>query len=244
MWLNESWLRAAGQEIKCIRLQPHRNGNEILIETSVVIPLPEASEYQTQFAQRKEEAREQRARERSSGKSRQIPGGDAFKGSIGKAQERFQPELTRLYDLAVELEKEKLVDLATFISAKQDYIRLELRIPCESDFLVSFNNLLFEGGKGGEITFWPTQEGIAAKSLSRIDDLVGPVKSPSGVRHRRLSVRKTADDLEEILAAIGDVYREANGKQVGSGAAGDEGVAGESDGTSSGNGSSKFTTGD
>ena len=38
MWLNESWLRAASQEIKCIRLQPHRNGNEILIETSVVDP--------------------------------------------------------------------------------------------------------------------------------------------------------------------------------------------------------------
>ena len=55
MWLNDSWLRNAGQEIKCIRLQPYRNGDEILIETSVVIPLPEASEYQTQLGKRKEE---------------------------------------------------------------------------------------------------------------------------------------------------------------------------------------------
>ena len=38
MWLNDSWLREAGQEIKCVRLQPHRNGVEILIEASVVIP--------------------------------------------------------------------------------------------------------------------------------------------------------------------------------------------------------------
>ena len=227
MWLNESWLRAAGQEIKCIRLQPHRNGNEILIETSVVIPLPEASEYQTQFAQRKEEAREQRAREQSSGRSKQIPGRDAFKESIQMAQEKFQRGLRRLYDFAVDLEEKELADLFTFINAKQDHFRLELRIPGESEPLISFNNLLHKGGRGGEISFWPIQEGIAAKSLSRIDDLIGPATSPSGVRHRRLSVTKTCDNLEEILAAIGDVYREANGKQVEAGAAGGEQVAGE-----------------
>ena len=155
MWLNESWLRAAGQEIKCIRLQPHRNGDEILIETSVVIPLPEASEYQVQIAQRKEEAREQEARERSSGKSRHIQGKDAFKESINKAQERFQPGLRRLYDCAVELEEQKLAKLDTYINAKQDYIRLELRALGESDYLVSFNNLLHKGGRGGGISFWP-----------------------------------------------------------------------------------------
>ena len=214
MWLNESWLRAAGQEIKCIRLQPHRNENDILIETSVVIPLPEASEYQTQFAQRKEEARVQKTMEQSSGKSRHIPGKDTFKESIDRAQERFQPGLRRLYDRAIDLEEERLAELATFINARQDHIRLELRVPGESDPLVSFNNLLHKGGRGGEISFWPTREGIASNSLSRIDDLIGTATSPSGVRHRRLSVRKTADNLDEILAAIGDVYREANGKQI------------------------------
>ena len=217
MWLNESWLREAGQEIKCIRLQPHNNGDEILIETSVVIPLPEASEYQTQFAQRKAEAREQ-SREQGSGKSRQIPGGDAFREIISKSPERFQPGLKRLYDCAVELEEQKLADLVTYINAKQDYIRLELRVPGGSDYLVSFNNLLDKGGRGGGISFWPTEESTAPKSLSRIDDLIGPATSPSGVRHRMLSVAKTADNLEEILAAIGEVYREANGKRMDAGA--------------------------
>ena len=226
MWLNESWLRGAGQEIKCIRLQPHRNGNEILIETSVMIPLPEASEYQTQFAQRKEEARDQRAREQSSGKSRQIPGCDAFKGSISKAQERFQPELRLLYDHAIYLEKEKLADLATHINAKQDFFRVDLRLPGESDPLVSFSNHIYKGG-GGEISFWRTLDGFDAKCQSRIDGLIGPATSPSGVRHRRLTVKKTADNLEEILAAISDLYREANGKQVDAGAVGSEQVAGE-----------------
>ncbi len=227
MWLNESWLRAAGQEIKCIRLQPHRSENDILIETSVVIPLPEASEYQTQFAQRKEEARAQRAIEQSSAKSRHIPGKDIFKESIDRAQERFQPGLRRLYDRAIDLEEERLAELATFINANQDHIRLELRMPGESDPLVSFNNLLHKGGRGGEISFWPTQESIAPKSLSRIDDLIGTATSPSGVRHRRLSVKRTADNLDEILAAIGDVYREANGKQMDVDAAVVEQVAGE-----------------
>ena len=225
MWLNESWLRAAGQEIKCIRLQPHRNGNEILIETSVVIPLPEASEYQTRFAQRKEEAREQ-SRDQSSGKSRDIPGGDAFKGSISKAQERFQPELRRLYDLAVDLEKEKLADLSTHINARQDFFKIDIRVPGDSDPLVSFSNHLDKGGRG-EISFWPTQEGTAPKSLALIDDLIGPATSHSRFRHRKLSVRKTAANLEEILVAIGDVYREANGKQMDAGAVGVEQVAGE-----------------
>ena len=227
MWLNDSWLSATGQEIKCIRLQPHRNGHEILVETSVVIPLPEASDYRIRLAQRKEEAREQEARERSSGKSRRIPGKDAFQESISKAPEKFQPGLRRLYDCAVELEEQKLADLVTYINAKQDYIRLELREPGESDFLVSFNNLLHKGGRGGGISFWSTLQDTGLKSMSRIDGLIGEAKAPSGERHRRLSVKDTADSLEEILAAIGDVYREANVKQMDAGAPGVEQVAGE-----------------
>ena len=227
MWLNDSWLSATGQEIKCVRLQPHRNGLEILVETSVVIPLPEASDYRIRLAQRKEEAREQEARERSSGKSRRILGKDAFQESISKAPERFQPGLKRLYDCAVELEEQKLADLVTYINAKQDYIRLELRAPGESDFLVSFNNLLHKGGRGGGISFWPALRDTGLKSMSRIDDLIGEAKAPSGERHRRLSVKDTADSLEEILAAIGDVYREANVKQMDAGAPGVEQVAGE-----------------
>ena len=217
MWLNDSWLREAGQEIKCIRLQPHRNGDEILIETSVAIPLPEASDYRTRLAQRKEEAREQEAGERSSGKSRQIQGGDVFKESISKAPEKFQDGLKRLYDRAVDLEKEKLAEIATYINAKQDYIRLELRVPGESDPLVSFNHLLDRGGRGGGISFWPALKDTGLESLRRIDDLIGEAKAPSGVRHRMLSVKKAADSVDEILAAIGDIYREANGKSGGGG---------------------------
>ena len=52
MWLNDSWLRDAGREIKCVQLQPHKKGDEVLIESSVILPLPEASDYQTRLGRR------------------------------------------------------------------------------------------------------------------------------------------------------------------------------------------------
>ncbi len=206
MWLNDSWLRNERLEIKCIRLQPHRNGDEILLETSVVVPLPEASEYQTQIGQREQETREQ-----SSGRSQRIPDGDVFQENIAKSQEKFQPGLLRLYDAASSLKESKLVEFSTYINPKGDYIRLELRMPGKNQFLVSFNNLLHKGGRGGEISFWPGWEDAAPESLVRIGDLIGPATSNSGVRHRRLSRSRTSDYLNDILAVIKDAYREANG---------------------------------
>ena len=205
MWLNDSWLRGAGQEIKCISLRPHRNGDEILVETSVVIPLPEASDYQTRLGRRREETRVQ-----GTGRPQHLPGGDAFNESINKAHEKFQPGLRRLYESAVYLEKSKLAEFFTYINAKEDYIRLELRVPGKDKFLASFNNLLFQGGSG-EISFWPDWEEFAPDSANHIGKLIGPVTSSSGVRHRRLSRAKTSADLDDILKIITVAYREANG---------------------------------
>ena len=205
MWLNDSWLRNVGQEIKCIRLQPHRNGDEILIETSVVIPLPEAADYQTRLGKREQETRGQ-----ASARPQLIPGGVSFNESIAKAQERFQPGLRRLYECAHGLEKRRLAELFTYVNGKGDYIQLQLRTPGESEFLVSFNNLMFNGGIG-EISLWPGWEKLAPESQRRIDELTGPVSSRSGVRHRRLSTAKTSGDLDKILAAISEAYQESTG---------------------------------
>ena len=205
MWLNDSWLRNAGHEIKCIRLQPHRNGDQILVETSVVIPLPEAAEYQTRLGQREQEARSE-----SSGKAQNIQGADAFKKSIGRAPEKLRPGLERLHDAAIKMEQEKTVELVTYINRKGDYYRINLMVPGTGQLLVSFNNLLWPGKeRGGEISFWPTESDLAPHALRNIDKLVGEVKSNSGVRHRRLS-RINESDLDAILTTIGDVYREAN----------------------------------
>ena len=206
MWLNDSWLRDAGQEIKCIRLQPHRNGDEILIETSVVIPLPEAGDYQTQLGRRE---RETRVREEEARGTQIVPGGTAFEERISMANQRFLPGLRRLYRCAVDLERRNLAELFTYITGDGSrYVHLELRIPGETEFMVSFNNLLSDGGIG-EITTLQGWEKYAPEALKRIDKLIGPVKSAAGVRYRRLSKKSTEENLDEILAVIEEAYQEA-----------------------------------
>ena len=204
MWLNDSWLREEGQEIKCVRLQPHRNGDEILIEASVVIPLPEASDYQIQVEQRERERRSV-----TSGKVQNIPGAAAFKESIGRAPEKFQQGLGRLYGAAIAMEQEKIADLSTRINGKGDYYRINLKVPGKDQPLVSFGNLLRKG-RGGEINFWPAEANLAPNALRRVDQLIGEVTSKNGERHRRLS-RIDQSHLEEILATIHDAYLEVNG---------------------------------
>ena len=210
------WLNDNGLDINCIRLQPYKNGEEILVEASQVIPLPEAKDYLVKVKQRKQETTTQ-----GSGQVQYGPGGDAFEKSIGQAKERFQPGLRRLYgrlyDCAIDLEGESLVELSTFTNRKGDFIRLNLLVPNKGQNLVSFNNTLGGDGRGGEITFWPDWENIARNSLLQIDQLIGPVKSPTGIRHRKLS---TLPNLDTVLTVIYDAYREANSVAVGGDGAG------------------------
>ena len=56
LWLNERDL-----DVRCVRIKPYSNGDQILIDVQQVIPLPEAGEYMVQV--REKERRERRARE-------------------------------------------------------------------------------------------------------------------------------------------------------------------------------------
>ena len=204
MWLNDSWMQGTGPEIKCVRLQPHKNGDETLIEASVVVPLPEASDYQIAIKDRERETRSG-----ASAKAQHLPGGETFHERIRLSQDQFQPGLRQLNDFALELQESNLAQLSTYVNGKGDFIRLDMRIADKNILLVSFSNLLFRDGLG-EITIWPECEEVAINSTQRITELIGPVKSNSKIRHRRLN-RLKAPALPEILAAIHDAYREANG---------------------------------
>lgn len=57
MWLNERDL-----DIRCVRLQPYKLGDELLLDIEQIIPLPEAQEYQVRI---REQAEAQRAAARS-----------------------------------------------------------------------------------------------------------------------------------------------------------------------------------
>ena len=208
MWLNDSWLRSANHEIMCVRLQPHRNGDELLIESSVVIPLPDASDYQTQLTQRDQEIRQENA-----GKATTQKGAASFYESIQHAPEQFQTGLMWLYDGAIEAEREKIAELTTYTNRKGEYFRVNLMIPGTNQQLVSFNNLMKTGDeRGGEISFWPNEDDPAPISSANFDALIGEVTSKNGFRHRRLSGKKY--DWDAIMAAIRDAYREANGLAV------------------------------
>jgi hypothetical protein len=62
MWLNERDL-----DIRCVRVQPYRLGEELLLNIEQIIPLPEAEEYQVKV---REQAEAQRAAARSNSKDK------------------------------------------------------------------------------------------------------------------------------------------------------------------------------
>ncbi|MBU1067957.1 DUF4268 domain-containing protein [Myxococcota bacterium] len=51
------WLNKRDLDITCIRLRPYRMGNEILIDATQIIPLPEAAEYEVKLREQEMEKR-------------------------------------------------------------------------------------------------------------------------------------------------------------------------------------------
>ena len=205
LWLNNSWLSNEGLDIKCVRLQPHRIGEDILLETSVVIPLPEAADYVTQLAKHGREARGQ-----SSG-IQKLPITVDFRENIDQVPQQFRDGLKRLHSWAVKLQEEGLVQIS------QEPRKLTLLVPGQERHLVSLTNLYWQGkDRGGEINLFPVWKDLAPRSRTRMDDIeaIGPVKSKDGMQHRRISKKSVRDNLDQILETIHDAYREANGLLV------------------------------
>ncbi len=200
------WLNERGLDITCIQLQAYSNGTELLLEASQVIPIPGTERL---LVKRKEHKPDAAHHQPASTKT--LQGGVDFKKTIDdRTPVHFHKGLNRLYDFACELELAGLVELSTHFNRKEDYVRLELRVPGNGQLLVSFNNLLGKGKeRGGEITIWPNDEGVAPDSFGKFDQLIRPIKSRSKIRHRRLSTIPTPN-LENVLSGIKEVYQEAN----------------------------------
>jgi hypothetical protein len=56
------WLRTFGMDVSCVRLRPYSVASQVLLDSSVIIPLPEAREFQ--IRRENKEAEQSRARER------------------------------------------------------------------------------------------------------------------------------------------------------------------------------------
>lgn len=49
------WLNRQGLDVKCIRLRPYRVGDDVLIDATQIIPLPEAADYETKIREQQQE---------------------------------------------------------------------------------------------------------------------------------------------------------------------------------------------
>ncbi len=191
LWLNDNY----GLDIRCVRLQPYRHSNELLVETSQLIPLPEASDYQTQFRERENEVQRQR-----SSQGQYVRGGVAFKESIGRAPERFRNDLERLYDWAAGLELEGLARLSTWLGTTTT---LPVNVPKDSALVSIYNQT-----DAARIYFQANVfRRIAPNSIPLMNELIGgdlqEIRSSTG--------RHLSQITQEILSALTEAYREANG---------------------------------
>jgi hypothetical protein len=124
-----------------------------------------------------------------------VEGGADFAAVIEESPQEHRPQLRRLYEWAVGLEKEGLVRLNTYHGIAHRWTLLP-RLPAEKAGLVTIWN---EGG--AYLQFWRSVfERRAPNSLARVEQ-VTPVRIGQGNTTREVS--------DELLEALTDAYREA-----------------------------------
>ena len=196
LWLNEN-----GLDITCIQLQPYRNGSELLIESSQIVPVPGTEELLVQAQGKRSETREHR-----SAPSKPVSGGEVFEEHIQDARPEFQQELKSLYSWAVGL---KDSELATLVSN-----------PGKSCTTLGVIVL----GKGSRLTIWNGSSSpyitldrnvfqeLAPSTVSSFERLLDPENSS---QTERGNVTLRSPISEDILVALTEAYREANGLPLG-----------------------------
>ena len=116
------WLNDVGLNITCIKLQLFKNGVELFLETSQVIPLQEASDYLVRVRDR----RDIEYLQRQGAQALKKAGGGAFFDAIERVRENHKPMLRQFYEWASLLETEGLATLETRQSSLRTTLRLSL----------------------------------------------------------------------------------------------------------------------
>lgn len=192
------WLRDGGMEISCVKLQLYRHGNGLLMDTTQVIPLPEASHYLVKVRDKWEVERVRRKRDRES--VQKIEGAEAFRGVIEEVPESDRSMLNRLYDWAVTLEQQGLSILETRLGSYNKSLRYRLpnveRPPA----------IIYRSGDRNRFDLVRARiQERAPDADARIEEILGPDEYRLG---KTSHVRELPDGL---LDALTDAYREANG---------------------------------
>jgi hypothetical protein len=126
---------------------------------------------------------------------RLVEGANDFADAIERSPAEHRPELRRLHDWAVSLEREGLVRLSTYHGVAHRWTLLP-RLRTEKAGLITIWN---DGG--ATLQYWRSVfERRAPKSLPRVER-VAPVKIGQGNTSREVT--------DELLEALTDAYREA-----------------------------------
>ena len=132
--------------------------------------------------------------------------------NISTASERFQSDLKRFYNWAAELESEGLAILTTYQS--ENTVNLQVRLPQVQNrpALITINN--DTKLNRAFVRFYLTQmDKYAIQSISLLEELTGLDFS---VTEKKGNTTKSIIDInDEILTALYEAYREANGLPVG-----------------------------
>ena len=113
------WLNSVGLDVTCVKLQPCKMDESIFLDSSQVIPMPEAADYIIRLRDREAELQE-------SSRVKQSPDGDAFLPHITTPVPVQQRNLERMHKLATDLEREGLASLLTNEGARPN---LHVKVP-------------------------------------------------------------------------------------------------------------------
>ena len=199
LWLNES-----GLDVTCVRMQPHRSGTELLVETSQIIPLPEAEDYLVRVKEREEEV------------SKQQPAKISFEESIEAAPAEFQSDMRRLLKWAESLAKR---NLALLDDNGKKHGNLLIRLPqTKRPPLAKVNS-----GEGkGDVPWFHLNPLNLRKFASRSIPVLSERTKKDLSDNDSFIPIPLAEVSDELLAALTEAYREANGLPMGEEGGGEE----------------------
>ena len=188
LWLNDNF----GLDIKCIRLQPYRNSEELLVEASQIIPLPEATDYLVRLREREEETGR-----RQPSPAKVVQGGSDFKETMESTPAEYRDNMDTLYNWAVGLEQEKLAQLVTTIGSAN----------------VTLGVVLPQGRRLVTITKYPygTCVSLSLRTLRSLSPNTALQVEKMANLDPGLWSANVWDITEELLTVLRAAYREANG---------------------------------
>ena len=185
------WLNETGLDIKCVRLDPYNWQGYLLVESSQVIPVPEADDYIVRLRNREQEVKQQ-----ESAPVQFEPSSKAFRDAL-KTVDSTQKEFAEsLYQWALSLEKSGLATLTTNVGPTNTVLHVRLFGRNRGLINIFRNKQGWCYGKFSGNAF----RNLAPKTKERVEELRGEAIGPHS------TLWETPDGL---LDALTDAYREA-----------------------------------